>query len=99
MKTRPELTVYSPEVKSNSNGFYIDSQGRVNELEDDEERILFGTLANPNVKKLNNPPPFDPEEQLWKEAERDAMRAMDTELNPHLKMLNILADVFEKIKK
>lgn len=94
MIARPDLTAESTEVLNNPNDFYVDIYGKVNEIEGDEERILFGTVANPSKQLLE-----DPEERLWKEAERDAMRAVDPELNPHLKVMNTLIDAFEKTRK
>lgn len=94
MKARPELTIESTIVKSNPNDFYVDPYGKVNEIEDDEERILFGTVANPSTQLLE-----DPEERLWKQAEQEAIRACDPELNPHLKAMNILIDALEKTRK
>ncbi len=45
MKARLDLEPKDIEVLNNPYNYYIDSQGRVNELEDDEERMLFGTIA------------------------------------------------------
>jgi len=94
MISKPELTLDSPEVKSSPNNFYADPQGRVSELEDDEEHILFGTVEHPSHNLVE-----DPEERLWREAERDMMRACDPELNPHLKIFNALFGVLEKTRK
>lgn len=47
MKARLDLTAKSSEVMSSPDKYYVDESGRVNELEDDEEQILFGTIQNP----------------------------------------------------
>lgn len=48
MKARPDLKHDSSTVLSSPNNYYIDPDGKVNEIEDDDERILFGTVANPS---------------------------------------------------
>jgi hypothetical protein len=46
MKPRPDLTAESAIVKSNPNTFYIDEKGKVSEIENDADCILFGTVDN-----------------------------------------------------
>ena len=93
MKARPDLTPNHTVVLSNPNDFYVDSKGRVNEIEDDEERILFGTVANPKPSEecfwvdwapqadsIQN----DAERRFYAECEEDVKRASDPATNPHL---------------
>lgn len=46
MRPRPDLIPESTIVKSNPNTFYVDEKGRVAEIEDDADCILFGTVNN-----------------------------------------------------
>jgi len=99
MKARPDLTPEDTVVLSNPNDYYVDPEGLVNQLEDDEERILFGTVANPkpsgddftvdwapNAYKFQN----DVERRFYAECERDVQRAMNPETNPHLAAVNAI---------
>jgi len=97
MKARPDLNPRDAEVLSNPDNYYVDSQGHVNELEDDEERILFGTVGHPKPEpeKWFREPPVTPEDRLWTEAERDVLRAMNPDTNPHLKAVEALIGILE----
>ena len=94
MKARPDLEPDSPTVLSSPNNYYIDPDGKVNEIEDDEERILFGTVANSSIQiheELESA-----EDRFWKQTTEDTRVACDPQLNPHLKALDAIIDVLEK---
>lgn len=55
MKARPDLKPSDSTVLSSPHDYYVDEYGQVNEIEDDEERILFGTVANPSVVLHTDP--------------------------------------------
>lgn len=48
MKIRSDLEPKSSIVLSSPGDYYIDPDGKVNQIEDDAERVLFGTVANPS---------------------------------------------------
>ncbi|KKM17267.1 hypothetical protein LCGC14_1677510 [marine sediment metagenome] len=94
MKARPDLEPDSSMVLSSPNDYYIDPDGKVNEIEDDEERILFGTVANPSIQMQEEPE--SAEDKFWKQATEDTRVTSDPQLNPHLKALDAIIDVLEK---
>lgn len=67
MKKRLDLTPKSPEVLSSPYSFYVDPQGLVNEIEDWDEPVLFGTVELPL-----------PEPRLMDRKKRKAKRVMRT---------------------
>ena len=94
MKARPDLESDSSTVLSSPNNYYIDPDGKVNEIEDDEERILFGTVAITSAQIHEEPE--SAEDRFWKQAVEDVRVACDPQLNPHLKALNAVIDVLDK---
>lgn len=93
MKARPDLTPENTVVLSSPNDYYVDPQGLVNEIEDDSERLLFGTVAaprpSPDVFVVDWAPcadefKSDAERRLYEECERDVARACNPKTNPHL---------------
>jgi len=89
MKARPDLTPDHTVVLSSPNDYYIDPQGLVNELEDDEERILFGTVANP---RREEEPPADVLADFYAQCEEDVRRACNPATNPHLVAVNTIME-------
>jgi hypothetical protein len=94
MKARVDLKPNSPTVLSNPNDYYIDPYGRVNELENDEERILFGTVAHLSAQARW----FDEtsEEKLWEQATKETRIAGDPQSNPHLRAINSIIEILDK---
>jgi len=99
MKPRIDLKPDDSVVLSSPNDYYVDPVGSVNELEDDAERILFGTVdqlrPSPDVFVVDWAPEADhlandAESRLGAECERDIKRAMNPETNPHLMAMNTI---------
>lgn len=71
MKACPKWDANSPVVLSSPNNYYVDPDGRVNEIEDNEERILFGTVENPITIRRYTDSTYE-KEMLFIHEEHDA---------------------------
>ena len=109
MKARFDLEPKDIEVLNNPDNYYIDSQGRVNELEDDAERILFGSVAKPPpleglapvITRTNewlDHLRLKTEKEFWRQAEHEARLACEPSTNPHLMAVNAIINILENKK-
>ena len=107
MKVRTDLNATDAIVANSPNDYYVDTLGRVNEVENDSDRIVFGTVANPSSAAN----PVDDLEKIAMETNvagdsvttnliiksiKDVVLASKKVQNVHVTMLGVILSSLEK---